>query len=85
MPRTKRAELDTLLGYLCAKVGKPHGHVPGGWFIDYAPIYGGYEVRELGVGNTGQSHPFSSGRMPAREMADCLRFALDAVYWATQA
>lgn len=84
MDRVSRDTLDTMLGYLCDKVGKPHGDVPGGWYMDYAPVYGGYAIEAREDTGSGVSHPFSSQRRSAREMRDCLKFALDAIYWNNQ-
>lgn len=42
-------------------------HFPGGWMLDYAPIYGGYVIEEEVEGG-GISHPFGCMRRSAREM-----------------
>lgn len=49
-----------------------------GLVLDYAPIYGGYVIEELGP-DGGCSHPFGSLRRSAREMYLSMYMATQAV------
>ncbi len=39
-----------------------------GWRLDYAPAYGGYAIRSLTKGTTGEGEPFGSSRRSARDL-----------------
>jgi hypothetical protein len=57
-----------------------------GLVLDYAPIYGGYVIEELGP-EGGCSHPFGSKRRSAREMYLSLHMttqALENLAWEKQ-
>ena len=51
----------------------------GGWTLDYAPIYGGYNVEEISSPSGGVSQPFGMQRRTAREFCDTVRFLADAL------
>lgn len=78
MARTTRKQIEAVLEQLCERVNVPFGYVPGGWFVSNNPTYGGYVVRELIPGSSGEREPFGAVRRPPREMIDALRFARDA-------
>lgn len=78
--RTTRRQLEAQLERLAEACGHPAGYVDDGWFLSNNPTYGGYVVCERIAGTTGESRPFGDLRRPPREMAECLRFALSALY-----
>lgn len=41
--------------------------IPGGWELDYNPIYGGYVVEEILENSTGITQPFGANRRSARD------------------
>ncbi len=86
--RTTRREIDGLVAILANRLGRPSqkndglGYVDatgyhvrvGALFADYAPVYGGYSLREI-VNEGGGEHEWLT-RRPAREFADTLRAML---------
>jgi hypothetical protein len=46
-----------------------------GFALDYAPIYGGYNIVELSSENTGESQPFGGMRYSPRDLYNMLMFA----------
>ena len=66
--RYTKAEIKGMFSRLVKAMGK---HEDGGNYnglvLDYAPVYGGYVIEELGP-EGGCSHPFGSLRRNGREM-----------------
>lgn len=54
----------------------------GAWALDYAPVYGGYAVRELMDGG-GAAEPFGSTRRSARDFCYTVNFAIRAIEQAS--
>jgi hypothetical protein len=61
------------------KARKDNGHYDiGSFHLDYAPIYGGYKIEQIGEFGS-CAYPFSSRRLPAREMYEALYMACTAL------
>jgi hypothetical protein len=52
----------------------------GGYRLDYAAPYGGYNVEQISNGGGGVRHPFGPRRRKAEEMWHTLYFAVDVLY-----
>ncbi len=66
--RTTKAEVKGMFSRLVkAMDNKEDGGNYNGLVLDYAPIYGGYVIEELGPAG-GCSHPFGPLRRTGREM-----------------
>ena len=55
--------------------------IPGGWALDYNPVYGGCVIEELAdvPGETWIRHPMGERRMSPREFVQMCNRAIDAV------
>jgi hypothetical protein len=78
MRRITRKDLTVELETLCQKMGKTVGYLPGNWNLDYNAIYGGYILTEY-MEKGGEHHPLLRNRLPAGQMYDCLRMAIDVL------
>jgi hypothetical protein len=66
--RYTKSEVRGMFSRLVKAMGKKEdGGNYNGLVLDYAPIYGGYVIEELGP-EGGISHPFGSLRRSAKEM-----------------
>ena len=66
--RTTKADVKGMFSRLVKAMGKlEDAGSYNGLVLDYAPIYGGYVIEELGP-EGGCSHPFGCVRRSAREM-----------------
>lgn len=74
--RYTRKDAEKALRRLCAETGREYGYVPGGWWLDYAPVYGGCNVSELMPEGSGERQPFGPQRVSPREFCDRIRFSL---------
>ena len=61
------------LAKLLGKTVTTGGQHEGTWRLDYAPEYGGFEVREFD--GHGEAQPLGSQRMPARQFCEAVWFA----------
>jgi hypothetical protein len=50
----------------------------GGFLLDHASMYGGYQIEQIVSEGGGVTHPFGDSRMQAGAFVDCLRFAMAA-------
>jgi hypothetical protein len=48
----------------------------GGYTLDYAAVYGGYQVERISNEGGGVSLPFGHGRRSTKEMYDVMAFAI---------
>lgn len=79
MNRTTKADIRGMFSRLVKAMGKKEdGGNYNGLVLDYAPIYGGYVIEELGP-EGGCSHPFCSTRRSAREMYLSMYMAAQAI------
>ena len=77
--RYTKAEIRGMFGRLAKAMGKREDAGSyNGLCLDYAPIYGGYVIEELGP-EGGCSHPFGSLRRSAREMYLSMHMAAQAL------
>src|SRR3990167_3699011 len=60
--------------------------IPGGWVLDYNPIYGGCVIEERGdePGATWSTHPRGGTRRSPREFCEAVSFARTAMKLARQ-
>lgn len=88
MTRITRKEVSSAFERLAKALGKPTGKVwekqpdgtlratVGAWILDYAPMYGGYNVEEIFNDRGAIIRPLSETRMSGREFVDAVYFAL---------
>lgn len=74
-----KSEVFGMFKRLCKAMGKYDGALShNNLALDYAPIYGGYVIEELGT-DGGCSHPFGCTRRSAREMYLSMHMAAQAL------
>lgn len=77
--RYTKSEVQGMFNRLAKAMNKPvDAGCYNGLCLDYAPIYGGYVIEELGP-EGGCSHPFGSLRRSAREMYLSMHMAAQAL------
>lgn len=84
MPATKkqRANAEAAFDRLCRALKKRKAiayNDVGGWSLDYADCYGGFNVEEVGTKTGGVRHPLGDRRMSADEFERCVDFLREAV------
>lgn len=68
--RTTKAQVSKAFAAMCHVLGKEIAMAyndVGAWRLDYAPIYGGYNVEEIMSESGGVRHPLGDQRMAAGE------------------
>ena len=95
--RYTRRDAEAALGRLATAAGRPWTTgspwmrrddgktvaLVGVWYLDYAPLYGGYVVHEMANEAGGVSEPFGSRRRTAREFCEAVDFAVRAIQLVT--
>ncbi len=77
--RYTKSDIKGMFSRLAKAMGKREdGGSYNGWYLDYAPIYGGYVIEELHP-DSGISHPFGCLRRSAREMYLSMYMAANAL------
>lgn len=77
--RYTKADIKGMFSRLVKAIGKREdAGSSNGLVLDYAPIYGGYVIEELGP-DGGCSHPFGCMRRSAREMYLSMYMAAQAL------
>lgn len=88
MERTTKAEVLAVFNRLCINAGRlnlettslPYADPRrvGGWYLDYAAVYGGYAIAQRSASG-GISMPFGHERLPAREFVSAMHYAIKAL------
>ncbi len=79
--RTTRKQVESAFAYFCKAMGKrvaTHYKDHGAWSLSYAPVYGGYAIREH-LASGGEGEPMGSTRYPAGVFFQTLWFATRAL------
>ena len=82
MTRTTRKQVESLFGTFANRLGmrvatRFDDH--GAYRLDYAPVYGGYNIERIDDTSSGVSLPFGEQRRSAGEMWSAMHFALRAI------
>lgn len=84
--RTTKAQVTRAFEVFCKAMGQRvatsyRDH--GAWSLDYAPIYGGYVIREY-LASGGEGEPMGSTRVPTAQFCQMLWFATRAIEMVDQ-
>lgn len=61
-----------------ARPAQHYGDV-GGWQLNYAPIYGGYNIEEIMNSAGGITHPIWEGRMKPSQLVEAMLFTMRTI------
>lgn len=80
--RITKSHIKTTFAHYCKALGVPEAKAwndVGGWFYDYNPTYGGYQIQRVHNASGGVDNPVKEARMPAGEFYRAMWFTIRSI------